>query len=142
MEYRVICGTDAYTMGLVPTGMAEENLVGVGASGSAAGTIMYFANYFRIDGNEIDQEPYIELYESGSNQPTLYGILHHANFSGRTETLGNNELAQIAASGSDANIQFIAKPDNDSGTLEELRAQGKILGFDYAYIQGKKEKKK
>ncbi|MBK8920271.1 MAG: hypothetical protein IPM81_02000 [Saprospirales bacterium] len=142
MEYRVFSGSDAYAMGLVPTGMGEVNSVAVGASGSAADTIMYFANYFRVDGSEIDQEPYIELYESGSKQPSIYGILHHANFSGRTETLGKTELDKIAASGSSTDIQFKAKPENDSGTLKELRDQGKIFGFDYAYMQGTEKKDK
>lgn len=140
MEYRLIRGEDAYALGIVPTGMTSVNSVAVGASGSTADTIMYFANYFRIDGAEIDQEPYIELYESGSTQSSLNGILHHADFVGRTETLGPVELAKIAASGASVDIEFTAKPDNDSGTLEDLRSQGKIQGFEYAYGQGMKKK--
>lgn len=97
--------------------MTGVNSVAVGASGSTANTIMYFANYFRIDKTEIDQEPYIELYESGLTQSSIYGILHHADFSGRTETL-----------------------DNSQGTLDELRSQNKIFGFDYAWGQGMKKK--
>lgn len=136
MEYRVISGTEAYSFGIVPTGMTNINTVAIGASGSIAGTIMYFANYFRIDGTEIDQEPYFELYESSATHPTLYGIFHHADFDGRTETLNTNELAKIAASGSTADIQFTAKPDKNSGTLDELRRQGKISGFEYTWGQG------
>ncbi len=139
MEYRVISGTDAYSLGIVPMGMTGINSVAVGASGSTTDTIMYFANYFRIDGKEIDQEPYIELYESGSTQSSLFGILHHADFSGRTETLNATEHAKISASGSTADIQFTAKPDNNFGTLDELRNQGKILGFEYAWGQGMKK---
>lgn len=140
MEYRVIDGSKAHELGIVPTGMTEVNSVAVGASGSTSETVMYFANYFRIDGTEIDQEPYIELYESGSNLSSLYGILHHADFDGRTETLSSNELAKIAASGSTADIQFTAKPTNNSGSLDELRTQGKIKGFEYAWKQGMKKK--
>lgn len=139
MEYRVINGTDAYTLGIVPSGMTAINSVAIGASGSSESTIMYFANYFRVDGKEIDQEPYFELYESGSTQSSLYGIFHHADFSGRTETLNNEELAKISASGSTADIQFTAKPDSNSGTLEELRTQGKIIGFEYTWEQGMKK---
>lgn len=140
MEYRVISGKKAYELGIVPTGMTGINSVVVGASGSTADTIMYFANYFRIDKTEIDQEPYIELYESGLTQSSLYGILHHADFSGRTETLDASELLKIIASGSTTDIQFTAKPDKNEGTLDELRTQGKIFGFDYAYGQGMKKK--
>ena len=140
MEYRVISGESALSLGIVPTGMIDINSVVIGASGSTDSTIMYFANYFRIDKSEIDQEPYIELYESGSTQSSLYGILHHADFSGRTETLDSTQLIKIAASGSTADIQFTAKPDVPAGTLEDLRNQGKISGFDYAWGQGMKKK--
>lgn len=140
-EYRLITGDKAYELGIIPTGMTNVNSVAVGASGSTAGTIMFFANFFRVDKTAIDQEPYIELFENGSTHSSIYGILHHADFSGRTEILGGLELAKIAASGSTVDIQFTAKPENDAGTLDELRSQGKIIGFDYAYGQGMKKKK-
>lgn len=136
MEYRVINGNEADSLGIIPPGMPNVNCVIVGASGSTIDTIMYFANYCRIDGCEIDQEPYIELYSGGSMQPSLYGIIHHANFNGRTETLTERELAKITASGASADIQFTAKPENKSGTLEELRTQGKLIGFEYALEKG------
>lgn len=139
MEYRVISGIEANSLGIVPTGMTNINSVAIGASGSTDNTIMYFANYFRIDGTEIDQEPYFELYESGSTHSSLYGIFHHANFSGRTETLNSSELAKISASGSSADIQFTAKPVNNFGTLDELRIEGKISGFEYTLGQGMKK---
>ena len=121
-------------------GMNDVNTVAIGASGSTDGTIMYFANYFRIDKSEIDQEPYIELYENGLTQSSIYGILHHADFIGRTETLDSSQLLRISASGSTTDIQFTAKPDKNEGTLDELRNQGKISGFDYAWGQGMKKK--
>lgn len=137
MEYRVITGFEAYSLGIAPTGMKDINSVAILASGSTDSTIMYIANYFRIDRKEIDQEPYFELYVSGSTLPNQYGIFHHADFSGRTETLNKIEYEKIVTSGSMAEIQFTAKPENNSGTLEELRTQGKkILGFEYAWVQG------
>jgi len=136
MEYRIISATEAYSLGIVPIGLTNINSVAIGASGSTDSTIMYFANYFRVDGTEIDQEPYFELYESGSTESSLYGIFHHANFEGRTETLNVSELSKISASGSTTDIQFTAKPDNNAGTLEELRTQGKISGFEYTWKQG------
>jgi hypothetical protein len=135
-EYRVLPPHEAIDNGIVPTGMNDINSVIVGASGCTEGTIMYFANYCRVDHECIDQEPYIELYESGSSQSSLNGILHHADFDGRTELLDPNQLIRIAASGSTADIQFTAKPDKPEGTLEELRTQGKIEGFNYAWGQG------
>ena len=140
MEYRVFCASDAYALGIIPSGMTNVNSVAVGASGSTSDTIMYFANCFRIDGTEVDQDPYFELYENGSSQPSIHGILHHADFSNRTETLSISELAKIAASGSTADIQFTAKPYNNAGTLDELRAQGKLSGFEFALEQGMKKK--
>ncbi len=140
MKYRVMTGPEACKLGIVPTGMNDVNTVAIGASGSTDSTIMYFANYFRIDKSEIDQEPYIELYENGLTQSSIYGILHHADFIGRTETLDSSQLLRISASGSTTDIQFTAKPDKNEGTLDELRNQGKISGFDYAWGQGMKKK--
>jgi hypothetical protein len=132
--------TEASSFGIIPTSMIPKvNSVIIGASGSMDNTIMYFANYCRIDGHEIDQEPYIELYESGSAQSNIFGILHHADFDSRTETLDQNCLTRIAASGSTVDIQFTAKPDKISGSLDELRIAGKISGFDYAWGQGMKK---
>ena len=138
MQYRVLSGNDAYSLGIIPSGMTGVNSVAIGASGSTDNTIMYFANFFRVDKSEIDQEPYIELYESGSTESSIYGILHHANFVGRTESLEASQLLKIAASGSTTDIQFTAKPDKPEGTLEELRNQNKINGFNYAWDQGMK----
>ena len=141
-EYRVYTADEARNHGIIPTGMTTANTVIVGASGSTADSIMYFANYCRVDKDEIDQEPYIELYESGSTQSSLYGIIHHADFNGRTETLNQDQLDRIAASGSTADIQFTAKPDNNQGTLEDLRQQGKIDGFNHSWNQGMNRRNK
>lgn len=140
MEYRVIDGSQAYALGIVPPKMMDVNSVAIGASGSNSGTIMYFANYFRVDGRQIDQEPYFELYESTSDMPVMYGIFHHASFPGRTETLSDVEFQKIAASGSTTDIQFTAKPTRSSGSLEDLRTEGKIIGFEYTWQQGIKRK--
>jgi hypothetical protein len=136
MEYRVIDGPQAYALGIVPTGMSQVNCVVVGASGSTADTMMYFANYKRVDLPDLDQEPYFELYERGASQSDLYGNFHHALFPGRTMPLDASALARIAASGSTADISFLSKPSKDAGTLDELQAEGKIAGFDYTWSMG------
>lgn len=136
MEYRVIDGPQAYKLGIIPSGMSNVNCVVVGASGSTAGTMMYFANYKRVDLPDLDQEPYFELYDRGLTQSDLYGNFHHAHFPGRTMPLDATALARIGASGSSADICFLSKPSKDAGTLEELRAEGKIAGFDYTWNMG------
>lgn len=139
-EYRVLEYDEANSKGLIPEGMDDINQIIVGASGSLEDTIMYFANYCRIDHDTIDQEPYIELYESGSLEPCLHGILHHAKFEGRSEVLSTDDINRIAASGSSVDIQFTAKPENISGSLDDLRKEGKITGFSYAWNQGMRKK--
>ena len=136
MEYRVIEGPQAYALGIVPSGMSEVNCVVVGASGSTADTMMYFANYKRVDLPDLDQEPYFELYEGGLTASDLYGIYHHADFPGRTTPLTPTDIARIAASGSSVDISFLSKPSKPAGTLDELRAEGKIEGFDYTWGAG------
>jgi hypothetical protein len=134
-EYRVIPIQDALNYGIIPTGMSDVNSVITGASGNFEGTCIYFAVCCRVDHSILDQDPYFELYEDGNNLPSLYGILHHADFVGRSEPLDCYQLSRIEASGCSVNIQFTAKPDKIKGTLEELRNQGKIQGFDYAWRQ-------
>lgn len=133
MSYVVLTEAEARNYGIIPDSLKNLNCVIVGASGSLDQGIMYFANYMRVDHSEIDQDPYIEYYESGSIVPSIYGTFHHANFEGRTETLSQIDIQKISASGSTTDIQFTAKPDKNQGTLVELREQGKIFGFDYAY---------
>lgn len=140
MEYRVIDGARAYELGIVPHTMDDVNMVVLGASGSTANTIMYFANYMRVDKTELDQEPYFELFESGSESPIYHGMFHHASFPGRTEILSTMDLNRIAASGSSVDINFTCRPDKPEGTLDELREQGKIVGFEFTYGQGMKKK--
>jgi len=136
MEYRVIDGPQAYALGIVPAGMSEVNCVVIGASGSYSDTMMYFANYNRVDLPDLDQEPYFELYEGGLTASDLYGIYHHADFPGRTTPLTPTDIARIAASGSSVDISFLSKPNKPAGTLADLRIEGKIDGFDYTWGQG------
>lgn len=136
MEYRVIDGPQAYSLGLVHPSMADVNCVVVGASGSMDDTIMYFANAMRVDDPKIDQEPYFEVFQCGQTAPSLYGNFHHAAFSGSREDLTPADLRLIAARGSNADICFTSKPDNNAGRLEDLRVQGKITGFDYTWDRG------
>lgn len=57
MEYRLISGEMAYELGIVPPGIKDINSVVVGASGSTDDTIMYFANYFRIEKLKLTKNP-------------------------------------------------------------------------------------
>jgi hypothetical protein len=140
MSYVVLSEVVARQHGIIPNNLRNLNCVVVGASGSLDNGIMYFANYMRVDHSEIDQDPYIEYYESGSLEPTIYGTFHHADFQGRTETLSQLDIQKISTSGSTTDIQFTAKPDNNYGSLYELREQGKIVGFDYAYSRALNKK--
>lgn len=135
-EYRIFSPSAAYSLGLAPTGMSSTlNCVIMAASGSSIDSIVYFLNYCRIDGAKIDQEPYGMLYHSGSQTTDLYGLIHHADFYGRTEELAASELAKIAASGTAANISFTAKPQKESGTIEELRSERKLGCFEFVLEQ-------
>lgn len=140
MSYVVLSEAETRQHGIIPNNLRNLNCVIVGASGSLDEGIMYFANCMRVDHSEIDQDPYIEYYESGSVEPTIYGTFHHANFQGRTETLSQLDIQKISTSGSTTDIQFTVKPDNNYGSLNELREQGKIVGFDYAYNRGLNKK--
>lgn len=140
MEYRVISGSEAHRLGIAPTGMTNLNSVTLASSGHTWSSMIHCAIYYRIDGVEIDQEPYIEIYESGSTQCILNGILHHADFTGRTEALNTEELIKIAISGVNTSILFNAKPTNNLGSLDELKLEGKIMSFEYALKQGMKKK--
>lgn len=66
MSYVVLSEAEARQNGIIPNNLINLNCVIVGASGSLDEGIMYFANCMRVDHSEIDQDPYIEYYESGS----------------------------------------------------------------------------
>ena len=135
MEYRILSPSTAFSLGIAPTGMSTLNCVIMASSGSSTGSMAYFFNYCRIDGTKIDQEPYGRVYYSGSQKPDLYGLIHHADFSGRTEELAASELTKIAVSGASANISFTAKPQKESGTIEELRSERKLGCFEFVLEQ-------
>ena len=137
-EYRVFSIDDVECLGIVPDKMQNVNSVIIGTSGSDSGTIMFFADYCRIDPPFIDQEPYIELYENGSTACSLHGILHHADFRERSVILSQDIIDRISASGSNIDIQFTSKPTKKQGKLSDLRDEGKITGFNYAWNEVKK----
>lgn len=139
-EYRILGTQEATNLGIVHQNMNDINCVLVAASGSIDNTIMYFSIPFRVDHNAIDQEPYFELFERGSANCNLHGMIHHADYLGRTELLCQDQLDRIAASGSTVDLMFTSKPENLSGTLDQLRQEGKITGLEFTHYMGLNKK--
>jgi hypothetical protein len=137
--YKVLDYQEATSLGLYPSGMQNINSVVVGASGSADGPVMYMANAFRIDGPNMDQEPYFEIYDSGSSASVYHGNFHHADFPGRTQPLSTDDFKRTMASGSMVELNFKGLPADKEGRLEELHQKGLLEAFDYTYTKGQAE---
>lgn len=135
-EYKTLDPLEAFELGIVPKGIKDLNSVLVASSGSVDGTIMYFATSFRVDHHAVDQEPYFELFESGSSMCSFYGMLHHADYPGRTVFLNQDQIERIAASGSMVDIVFTSKPSKPTGSLDDLRQEGKIAGLEFTHNTG------
>lgn len=134
--YKCFNQSEAIELGLMPTGMTSVNTVVLGASGSYDGNHMFFANYYRVDGTMIDQDTYYEAYLNRSEDPVDYGILLHQDFDYRTSELPPLAQEIASASGATADFQFLSKPNNSTGWLEDLREEGKVQGFDNAWRKG------
>jgi hypothetical protein len=142
MQYKVISRKAAVKKGIIPESIKNVNCVAIGASGSTDDAMMYFANVFRVDGSMIDQEPFVEFYPSGAADSLVHGFIHHSTHSGSRELLSASNIALIQASGSAANISFLAKPNANLGNLEDLAKEDKLFGFQHAHDVAKKKSKR
>ena len=125
-EYRGYSNDEAKLLGLFPQGMSNIVGVVVSASGSINSNILYTTIIHRNDNEDRDHDPCFVYYEKDSENPKISGMIHHADFKGRTV---KRDSAEYKFS---SEVVYNNKPNLISGTLEELRYYEKI----YAFILG------
>lgn len=98
------------------------------ASGSTAYDFYGVIGYRPDEGNTvIDEHAFVYLKDNGTNE-ILGGILHHADYEGRTSPIPQNIQDALTVSGVTASISFSRMPSEVTGTLDDLLNQGILSG--------------
>ncbi|MDA2928255.1 hypothetical protein MYX78_13680 [Acidobacteria bacterium AH-259-G07] len=102
---------------------------------SGIGSSLYYgATLFRIDRDEIDQDPFIVAF---SNDDPISGQalqIHHADYPSRTAVQTREFQRGVVVSGVATDVRIPGLPKKDSGRIEELQGVERA-GFDYAFQQ-------
>lgn len=93
----------------------------------------------RIDGNELDEQPYVAVYDKSNEELLFSGYLQHADYSGRTTALTKTQLDILTNSGITADIKTLRLPSSDFGTLEDLAKENIIEGIEFSAIKAVKK---
>ncbi len=145
MQWGALCKEGTYVTvapsalsGLVSDGLlskANSVLVMASASGS---TSVYVANINRVDmpASAIDQEPYIAAFDHGASAASG-GYVHHGNWKGRTDVLGQLLYDAVSASGITACFPLREMPASSSGVLQDLPVDSQHAAF-WASVLGLK----
>ncbi len=98
------------------------------ASGSTAYNFYGVIGYRPDEGNTvIDEHAFVYLRDNDTNE-ILGGILHHADYEGRTSPIPQNIQDALTVSGVTASISFSRMPDIVAGSLDDLLKQGILSG--------------
>lgn len=141
-SYRVVESSEINNYNFLHPTLKKKFHSGIlASSGSDASVIMYSFTGIRKDGDYIDEEPFIALYDSGSLSASLCGYIHHADYEGRTTRLTQEMIAKIALSGSQYDFTFKRKPDPIIGSLEDLKKAGLLDGLENSWKIGEEKNK-
>lgn len=125
----------------LPLELLDKSLkVVVMGSGDSANAV-YMVNLLRVDQpkNAIDQEPLIIAYHSGDSGVDLTaGFIHHGSWEGRTSYPGTGFFQAIEGSGIMNYYPYAGVPDEEYGSIMELRPNS----HNYAFRNGVKFIKK
>ncbi|MBI4456483.1 MAG: hypothetical protein HY644_11345 [Acidobacteria bacterium] len=100
---------------------------------SGIGTTTYYGfTFFRVDGNNIDQDPFlVALSNEGAAGGQAFQS-HHADYLGRTTPQTEAFRRGVLASGVRTEAAIPELPSNKFGPIGELKGFGRA-GFDYAF---------
>lgn len=91
----------------------------------------------------VDEHAYVYFIEKASGEVTG-GILHHAQYAGRTTAIPAHIQEALSLSGVTADISFPRMPTSPEGDLDDLISNGLIDGvganFNISYSKAKKYK--
>jgi hypothetical protein len=124
----------------MPNTLADKfNSATVGCSGNDEVSVFILTGY-RIDGDAIDEHPYVVVFQQGEEK-AYSGFIHHANYEGRTSEIPAEMEELMKKGGVTVAFNFKRKPTRDEGTLEDMQEEGLLNGFVYATGKALKERK-
>ena len=114
----------------LPSGLIKKfNCAVIASSGNTSICVGIIMGY-RIYKDEIDEHPFVVAFDK-KNLKEYSGIINHGNwFPGRTTGIPVEMKRLIALSGLAVNFRFERKPEFPSGTLDDLKSQGILNGYE------------
>lgn len=124
-EYRVV-PPSVIPAGIIAQGLLDKtHSILVLCSGTATNRVYAMMNFNRIDGNDIDQMPYIMAFDGSESVPS--GILvQHGKYPGRITPLPADFYSYIAASGT---YPLQEMPTSTSGSILDLNIGSQKTAF-------------
>ena len=114
----------------LPSGLIKKFNCAVIASSGNTSTYVGIIMGYRIDKDEIDEHPFIVAFDK-NNQKVYSGFIEHGNwFPGRTTDIPIEMQRLISLSGFTADFRFERKPELPYGTLDDLKRQGILNGYE------------
>ena len=100
------------------------------ASSGNSNTYVGIIMGYRIDHDKIDEHPFVVAFDK-SNQAEYSGFIEHGNWiPGRTTEIPQEMKELIISSGLTVNFRFERKPEITFGTLNDLKSQGILNGYE------------
>lgn len=138
MTYKVVSRNELPDW--LPKTLIDKFNCGVFAASGNTQTYVGIVMGYRIDKNQIDEHPFVVAFDK-QTQAEYSGIIDHGNWMpGRTTEMPIRMQQLISASGLTVNFQFERKPTMNQGTLEDLKRQGILNGFETAVAQIEKKR--
>ena len=148
-EWQNICPESTYTVvdinelpDWLPSGLVMKfNSAVIFSSGNTSTYVGIIMGY-RIDKCNIDEHPFVVAFDK-INQKEYSGFIEHGNwFPGRTTDIPVEMQRLIALSGLTVNFRFERKPELPYGTLDDLKRQGILNGYEKTVSIIEKERRK
>ncbi len=102
----------------------------IAASGNTSTYVGIIMGY-RIDHDEIDEHPFVVAFDKNNNNE-FSGFINHGDWTDRTTNIPDEMQRLMAASGLSVDFKFNRKPEVPYGTLNDLKNQGILNGYEKA----------
>lgn len=139
-QFRVVSGSSL--PGPLPPEFKEKcpsALVMASGSGGKAGVTYYMVNYNRVDGREMDQQPFAMVF-SGSAPFGSGTFVHHGDWEGRTTKIPDWFEGVARATQAERWLDLSEMPLCERGELKDLKVRSQFKAFDYVITRLKSQR--
>jgi len=126
----------------LPNNLTKKFNTAVIASSGNTETYVGIIMGYRIDHENIDEHPFVVAFDKKSEME-YSGFIEHGDWQpGRTTEMPEEMKKLLRLSGLTADFKFCRKPIFESGTLDDLKSQGVLNGYErtVAIIENKRNK--